>query len=111
MVELGDWRTNQRLLLYDQVAKREVGKYNISVIPAFQSTLAFFDKLCDIAHYPFHVKLSILTSLAYEISMKLVKKAQDEAAAVAAAQAAAVPSATTPDALPLTATTAAATAA
>ena len=49
-----DWRTYHRLLLFNSIAMHEAGKLNatMTVIPAFRSTLAFFDKICDCAHYP-----------------------------------------------------------
>ena len=49
-----DWRTYHRLLLFHSIAMQEANKLNatMTVIPAFRSTLAFFDKICDCAHYP-----------------------------------------------------------
>ncbi len=49
-----DWRTYHRLLLFHSIAMHQADKLNatMTVIPAFRSTLAFFDKICDCAHYP-----------------------------------------------------------
>ena len=60
-----DWRTYHRLLVFNYLALREAKKLNVSLtfLPAFQSTLALFDKNCDCAHYPISAKLPQMLGL------------------------------------------------
>lgn len=59
VVEKKDWRTYHRLMIFHSLAVNEARGLNASmtVIPAFRSTLALFDKICDCAHYPGPAKL------------------------------------------------------
>jgi hypothetical protein len=60
-----DWRTYHRLFVFDSIAKSVFKKMNfeVKVVPAFHSTLALFDKMCDCAHYPASSKTPQLLSL------------------------------------------------
>ena len=51
--EKQDWRTYHRLMLYDYIVREELSlaSFPARYIPAFYSTLALFDKMCDCAHY------------------------------------------------------------
>ena len=54
--EYSDRRAYHRMLLYHQIVQEEMlakGMRNkVALIPAFQSTLALFDKMCDCMTYP-----------------------------------------------------------
>lgn len=60
-----DWRTYHRLLLFDGIAKSITGRMSlpIVVLPAFYSTLALFDKMCDCGHYSISAKMPQLLGL------------------------------------------------
>jgi hypothetical protein len=65
-----DWRTYHRLVLFHAIAMEEMRKFDnmpISVVPAFHSTLALFDKMCDCAHYPTSAKMPQLLGLLDDI--------------------------------------------
>jgi hypothetical protein len=50
-----DWRTYHRLTLFDAIVREEVKKTipkQMHFVPAFQSSFAMFDKLCNCGHYP-----------------------------------------------------------
>jgi hypothetical protein len=59
VVEKKDWRTYHRLMIFHSIAINEAISLNatLTVIPAFRSTLALFDKICDCAHYPSSAKI------------------------------------------------------
>lgn len=68
--ETHDKRTYQRLMLYDMLAKWELGKntgLRMYTIPAFYSTLALYDKFCDCGHYPWGSKVPQLLNLVETI--------------------------------------------
>lgn len=66
VVEKQDWRTYHRLVLFDALAKRALHEHqslNVRIVPAWDSTLALFDKFCDCAHYPAAARIPELASL------------------------------------------------
>jgi hypothetical protein len=67
VIEKEDWRTYHRLILFDSLAKKAMknrtDRLDIGLIPAFYSTLALFDKMCDCAHYPSSAKVPQLLGL------------------------------------------------
>ena len=60
-----DWRTSHRLILFDSIVKDLISGLGLQmvILPAFQSTLALFDKMCDCAHYPIVARMPQLLSL------------------------------------------------
>ena len=74
VIKYGDWRTNHRLLLYHAIVNKELSKRNIPTVPAFHSTLAAFDKMCDMSHYPHLTKIPQLNGMLYYIYDRLVPK-------------------------------------
>ena len=60
-----DWRTYHRLILFDAIAQSVFYKehLDIKVLPAFHSTLALFDKMCDCGHYAISAKIPQLLGL------------------------------------------------
>lgn len=71
VIEKKDWRTYHRLVLFNTIAMHEARGLNASltVLPAFRSTLALFDKMCDCAHYSISAKLPQM--FAFLNSMRL----------------------------------------
>lgn len=63
--EYKDWRTLHRLILFDAIAKdnMEAAGLNMRIIPAFSSTLALYDKMCDCSHYSVVAKMPQLIRL------------------------------------------------
>lgn len=62
-------------MLFHAIALEEMKKHELvfSVVPAFLSTLALFDKMCDCAHYPTSAKMPQLLGLLDDIQkVKLV---------------------------------------
>ena len=60
-----DWRTTHRLIVFDSIAKDYISRLGLqmAIVPAFQSTLALFDKMCDCAHYPVAARMPQLLAL------------------------------------------------
>lgn len=64
-----DWRTYHRLILFDAQAKQQIAYYHrlhgleVGIVPAFYSTMALYDKICDCAHYPASAKIPQLVGL------------------------------------------------
>lgn len=60
-----DWRTYHRLILFDAIAKFSIQRSGlpISILPAWSSTLALFDKMCDCGHYAITAKYPQLLGL------------------------------------------------
>lgn len=72
VIDYKDWRTYHRLLLFDNIVKQALKSFNCArVVPAFQSTLAIFDKLCDCGHYPGGARLPQLFGLLDQIKVHL----------------------------------------
>ena len=69
--EYKDWRTYHRLILFDAIAKSQIQNANvpISIVPAFFSTLALFDKMCDCAHYIADAKMPQLLDFLDQIKI------------------------------------------
>ena len=67
-----DWRTYHRLLLFTDIAQNAIFKSGVPVqiVPAFQLTLAAFDKYCDCTHYPSAGREPILLTLLDKLTMK-----------------------------------------
>jgi hypothetical protein len=67
VIEKLDWRTYHRLILFDAQAKEIfANKYldlNVGLIPAFHSTMALYDKICDCAHFPNSARIPQLVGL------------------------------------------------
>ena len=63
--EYKDWRTYHRLIMFDAIAKSQIHNTDvpISIVPAFFSTLALFDKMCDCGHYDTSAKFPQLLAL------------------------------------------------
>ena len=84
-----DLRTLHRLMIYDSIAFQQLKKYFnaelINRIPAFSSTLAMYDKMCDCTHYPWGAKMPQLLALtdklkrSHQLRMKAAAKAVDKA--------------------------------
>ena len=84
VISKADWRTYHRLLLFRAIAWKELhgtsdgSKYpnelKMETIPAFSSTLAVFDKMCDNAHYPTDAKMPQVCSfhITFFASSRLV---------------------------------------
>ena len=62
-IQDADLRTLHRLMMYDGIAFQQLKKYFsselINRIPAFTSTLAMYDKMCDCTHYPWYINTLI----------------------------------------------------
>ncbi len=71
-----DRRTYHRLIMFDAIAKHEMQKAGLHVhyVPAFDSTLALFDKFCDCGHFPYSAKMPQLLALTTEMKRALVIK-------------------------------------
>ncbi len=67
-----DWRTSHRLILFDSIVKDLIAGIDLqmTIVPAFQSTLALFDKMCDCAHYPVVARMPQLLNLLDLMSSK-----------------------------------------
>ena len=67
--EFKDWRTYHRLLLFNHLVVDAIANQSIpiQVIPAFYSTLALFDKMCDCSHYPSDAKMPLVVALVDEL--------------------------------------------
>jgi hypothetical protein len=60
------------MLLFDNIVKQVLKSIQfVRVVPAFQSTLALVDKLCDCGHYPGGARLPQLFGLLDQISLQL----------------------------------------
>lgn len=70
VIKYQDWRTYHRLHLYNALAENVIraSSLSIHVIPAFQSTMSLFDKMCDCGHYPSSSRIPILMELLDAIS-------------------------------------------
>lgn len=76
VIDYKDWRTYHRLLLFDYIAKQQAKKFissigQVRIAPAFQSTLAVFDKLCDCGHYPPSARMPQLLGLLDQVKISL----------------------------------------
>merc|ERR1711871_657034 len=76
-------------MMYDSIAFKQLKKYFsselINRIPAFSSTLAMYDKMCDCTHYPWGAKMPQLLALTdklrrgHEVVLKSELKAKNKA--------------------------------
>lgn len=51
VIDNKDWRTQHRLLLYNQIANSIFFRHNYTVMYGYQSLLPFTESMCDYAHY------------------------------------------------------------
>jgi hypothetical protein len=60
-----DWRTYHRLMMFDAIAASVIDRVQapVATLPAFHSTLALFDKMCDCGHYAVSAKIPQLMGL------------------------------------------------
>ena len=62
-IQDADLRTLHRLMMYDGIAFQQLKKYFsselINRVPAFTSTLAMYDKMCDCTHYPWYINILV----------------------------------------------------
>lgn len=83
VIQKDDWRTYHRLYLYRAIATKEIMgtslgsqfpmEQKMDIIPAFASTLAMFDKMCDNAHYVNDIKMPQVQYLLQRIALHLQK--------------------------------------
>jgi hypothetical protein len=77
IVKTEDWRTYHRLALYDAVVKEEAKKMipgKLNLVPAFQSSLSVFDKLCNCGHYSDSAMIPQLIAVLDVIRDTMLKK-------------------------------------
>lgn len=75
-----DWRTYHRLVLYDAIVAEEAKKIwpppqvHWNVVPAFHSSLAVYDKLCNCGHYADSAMIPQLMSVVDVLRDTMLKK-------------------------------------
>lgn len=77
IIRTDDWRTYHRLALFDAIVKEEVRKNipnKMNVVPAFQSSLAVFDKICNCGHYSDSAMMPQLMAVLDVIRDTMLKK-------------------------------------
>ena len=80
IMRTADWRTYHRLFLYDAIVRDEVKRSfpppqtHWNMVPAFLSSLAVFDKLCNCGHYADSAMIPQLMSVLDVLRDTMLKK-------------------------------------